>query len=147
MKNQMLKGLLTRWNDDKGYGFIKPDAYYVDVITLHGPASEQDIYIHISALKHMSRCPKVGDTIFFLIETKLDSKLNAIQAYIEGVEVNFSNGKKSHPYLGNGNSKIPISSSGVAARLLIIAVLLIGGSLTYQMLIDTGKSESIYQAP
>ncbi|NRB22685.1 MAG: cold shock domain-containing protein [Shewanella sp.] len=140
MKNQMLKGVLSHWNDDKGFGFIRPAASHADMITLHGPASELDISIHISVLKHMSRRPKVGDTIFFLIETKLDSKLNAIQAHIEGVEANTDNVQGHKPYLGNGNSKIPISSSAVIARLFIIAVLLSGGSLIYQMFTDTNTS-------
>ncbi|MPY22958.1 cold shock domain-containing protein [Shewanella psychropiezotolerans] len=146
MKTQILKGLLIRWNDDKGFGFLRPDASHVDMVTLHGPASDQEIFIHISVLKHMSRRPKVGDTIFFLIETKLDSKLNAIQAYIEGVEANTDNVKDNKPYLGNGNSKIPISSSAVIARLLIIAVLLIGGSLIYQMFTDSNTTEDVHRA-
>ncbi|BAJ00578.1 cold shock domain family protein [Shewanella violacea DSS12] len=139
MKTQMLKGILIRWNDDKGCGFIRPDASHVDMATLHGPASEQEIFIHISALKHMCRRPELGDTIFFLIETKLDSKLNAIQAYIEGVEANTANGENTKPYLGNGNSKIPISATGVITRLFIIAVVLIGASLTYQTFTDTTR--------
>ncbi|WP_077753024.1 cold-shock protein [Shewanella psychrophila] len=146
MKTQMLKGLLIRWNDDKGGGFIRPDTSHVDMATLHGPASEQEISIHISALKHMSRRPKVGDTIFFLIETKLDSKLNAIQAHIEGVTVNTDNVKENKPYLGNGNSKISISSSGVISRLFIIVLLLVGGSLTYQMFTDSNIFEGINQS-
>lgn len=145
MKTQMLKGVLIHWNDDKGCGLIRPDASHADMATLHGPASEQDISIHISVLKHMSRRPKVGDTIFFLIETKLDSKLNAIQAHIEGVKANTDDVKENKPYLGNGNSKIPISSSAVIARLLIIAVLLIGGSLIYQMFTDTNTTEDVHR--
>ena len=145
MKTQMLKGVLIRWNDDKGVGFIRPDVSHVDMITLHGPASEQEISIHISVLKHMSRRPEVGDTLFFLIETKLDSKLNAIQAHIEGVEANTDNVKGNKPYLGNGNSKIPISSVAVISRLLIIAVLLTGGSLIYQMFTDTNTTEDVHR--
>lgn len=67
------KGKLVRWIDDKGFGFIKPES---------GGA---DIFIHISALKTMSRPPVVGDLIFY--ETSLDDKgkLRAINAKIEGV--------------------------------------------------------------
>jgi cold shock CspA family protein len=67
------KGKLVRWIDDKGFGFIKPES---------GGA---DIFIHISALKTMSRSPVVGDLIFY--ETSLDDKgkLRAINAKIEGV--------------------------------------------------------------
>lgn len=67
------KGKLFRWIDEKGFGFIKPDK---------GGA---DIFIHISALKSMSRPPVVGDIIYY--ETSLDDKgkLRAINAKIEGV--------------------------------------------------------------
>lgn len=67
------KGKLLRWIDEKGFGFIKPEK---------GGA---DIFIHISALKSMSRPPVVGDIIHY--ETHLDDKgkLRAINAKIEGV--------------------------------------------------------------
>lgn len=67
------KGKLLRWIDEKGFGFIKPDT---------GGA---DIFIHISALKSMSRPPVVGDIIYY--ETSLDDKgkIRAINAKIEGV--------------------------------------------------------------
>jgi cold shock CspA family protein len=67
------KGKLVRWNEDRGFGFIKPDNDNVD------------IFIHISALKSMSRAPIVGDIIHY--ETGFDDngKTRAINAKIEGV--------------------------------------------------------------
>jgi cold shock CspA family protein len=67
------KGKLVRWNEDKGFGFIKPD---------HDNA---DIFIHISVLRGMSRAPIVGDIIHY--ETGFDDKgkARAINAKIEGV--------------------------------------------------------------
>ena len=53
----MNKGLLKSWKTDKGFGFIKSDTL------------EHDTFIHISALKHMSRKPIVGDTIYFEVAT------------------------------------------------------------------------------
>ena len=65
------KGKLVRWIDDKGFGFIKPES---------GGA---EVFIHISALKTMSRPPVVGDIILY--ETSLDDKgkLRAINAKID----------------------------------------------------------------
>ncbi|WP_426994239.1 cold shock domain-containing protein [Methylomonas sp. CM2] len=67
------KGKLVGWVEERGFGFIKPES---------GGA---DIFIHISALKSMSRSPVVGDVIYY--ETNLDDngKLRAINAKIEGV--------------------------------------------------------------
>jgi len=69
----MHKGLLKTWKTDKGFGFIKSDTL------------EHDTFIHISALKHMSRKPKVGDTICFEVATQPDGKTKAINCRIEGV--------------------------------------------------------------
>ncbi len=69
----MHKGLLKTWKTDKGFGFIKSDTL------------EHDTFIHISALKHISRKPKVGDTIYFEVATQPDGKTKAINCRIEGV--------------------------------------------------------------
>lgn len=78
MHNQIVKGTLVRWKDDKGFGFIELET---------GSESQTDVFIHVSQLRHMSRRPQEGDTIFFQIEHKPGGKLNAIEANIEGVEV------------------------------------------------------------
>lgn len=67
------KGKLIRWNDDRGFGFIKSES-------LKG-----DIFIHISALKSMSRKPRGGDIIYFDIVTDKNGKKRAENARIEGV--------------------------------------------------------------
>lgn len=67
------KGTLVRWIDDKGFGFIKPDN------------GNGDIFIHISALKGMSRSPVIGDVIHFQTSLDNNGKTRAINASIEGV--------------------------------------------------------------
>ena len=69
----MLKGKLIRWNDDKGYGFIRLES------------ESRDIFIHISALNHLSRRPVVNDIILFDIQTDNNRKPKAINARIDGV--------------------------------------------------------------
>ena len=69
-----IKGTLKRWNEDRGFGFIVSDN------------ETQDIFIHISALKNMSRRPVVGDTIYFQIQTDNTGKRQATNATIEGVQ-------------------------------------------------------------
>ncbi|NQZ54531.1 MAG: cold shock domain-containing protein [Piscirickettsiaceae bacterium] len=73
MDNNIQKGQLKRWNDSKGFGFIKP------------ASDTRDIFIHISALKGMSRRPIVGDTIYYDIQSDKDGKKRAFNARIDGV--------------------------------------------------------------
>lgn len=68
------KGTLKCWNEERGFGFIVSNI------------ETQDIFIHISALKNMSRRPVVGDTIHFQIQTDSTGKRQATNASIEGVQ-------------------------------------------------------------
>jgi len=68
------KGLLVRWNDDRGFGFIKPSS------------GGEDIFIHISALKHLHRRPVVGDVINYQANIDGNGKMKAVNANIEGVK-------------------------------------------------------------
>lgn len=70
-----IKGKLVRWNDERGFGFIKSDNM------------KSDIFIHISELKRMSRNPRVNDIIFFDVVVEKNGKNRAINAVIEGVSV------------------------------------------------------------
>jgi CspA family cold shock protein len=72
MTKRMIKGVLKTWKEDRGFGFIKPDA------------GGRDIFIHISALKEVSRRPITGDVIFYQITKDNRGKYKAINAHIEG---------------------------------------------------------------
>jgi cold shock CspA family protein len=67
------KGKLIRWIDDKGFGFIKPES------------GENDIFIHISAIRGMSRKPIIGDVIHYQIGFDNNGQVRAVNAKIEGV--------------------------------------------------------------
>jgi len=67
------QGKLKHWNENKGFGFI----------TLKNES--QDIFIHISALKKMSRRPRIGDIITFVIDIDNNGKKRAINAQIKGL--------------------------------------------------------------
>jgi cold shock CspA family protein len=84
MDNNIQKGQLKRWDDAKAFGFIKPEV------------GKSDVFIHISALKRMSRRPIVGDTVYFNIQTDKDGKKKAFNARIEGVaQVQATSSRKS----------------------------------------------------
>jgi len=67
------KGKLIRWNEDRGFGFIKSSNI------------KDDLFIHISELKKMTRGPKLNDVIYFDVTSDGSGKTKAINASIEGV--------------------------------------------------------------
>ena len=108
----MNKGLLKSWKTDKGFGFIKSDTL------------EHDTFIHISALKHMSRKPKVGDTIYFEVATQPDGKTKAVNCRIEGVaELKAPYQKHNQQPYRMAKSNFVSSFLGKVASISIIAVL------------------------
>ncbi|HEY9877257.1 MAG TPA: cold shock domain-containing protein, partial [Leptolyngbyaceae cyanobacterium] len=73
MEPVLHKGQLKTWNDDRGFGFIKPEE------------SGKDVFLHISAIKEASRRPQAGDTILYQRVVEPDGKLRAVKASIQGV--------------------------------------------------------------
>ncbi|MCL1142687.1 excalibur calcium-binding domain-containing protein [Shewanella gaetbuli] len=102
----MYKGVLTKWDDTKGYGFIQ------------SAELQKDTFIHISTLKHMSRPPKQGDFIYFDVESQA-GKMRATNARIEGVRSKSvrKSSKKSH---SNGFSKL-IRIAAVVTVIMLAA--------------------------
>lgn len=96
----MYRGQLTKWDNSKGFGFIKT------------PELKSNTFIHISTLKHMNRKPKQGDYIHFDIEQH-NGKYRAINSRIEGV-------KTIAVYEGSKNHKTRSSNK------LIYGIMLIG---------------------
>lgn len=90
--DNIFKGKLKYWNDDKGFGFIIPEN------------GNGEVFIHISALKNMSRRPMVGDVILYQVQSGNDEKRKAVTAKIEGVSFSktkkpYRNGKINHNWL------------------------------------------------
>jgi cold shock CspA family protein len=60
-------GTLTKWNDDRGFGFIKP------------AKGSSDIFVHISAFPRDGVRPRVDELISFEVEAAADGKLRAVR--------------------------------------------------------------------
>lgn len=73
MEPVLHKGQLKTWNDDRGFGFIKPEE------------GGKDVFLHISAIKAASRRPQVGDTISYQRVAEPGGKVRAAKASIQGV--------------------------------------------------------------
>ncbi len=60
-------GTLTRWNDDRGFGFITP------------PNHGADIFVHISAFPRDGVRPSVNELVSFEVEAAADGKRRAVR--------------------------------------------------------------------
>ncbi|AAN53811.1 excalibur calcium-binding domain-containing protein [Shewanella oneidensis MR-1] len=113
----MDRGVLVRWNEEKGFGFIQPEQ-----------SGARDVFIHISALKMMARKPKVGDSILYHAEVQHDGKIKAVMASIEGVAVlaasPVSKGPTRTPQT-NRATNLPHSSKGQTSFNRVISILLL----------------------
>jgi len=117
------KGKLIRWFDNKGFGFIKPEQ------------GKGDIFIHISALKGMSRKPIVGDVIHYQISVENSGKTRAVNAKIEGVSpeltltpIKESRAKKGASALAKRNSyRKPKTTNKPRKHFSILVFLIILG--------------------
>src|SRR5664279_1772903 len=106
MTRRMIKGVLKTWKEDRGFGFIKPDD------------GGKDIFIHITALKAVSRRPTTGDVIYYQIAKDNRGKYKAINAQIEGVSLVED---KAGELLKPGRSK----KITIATTLILIVIIAI----------------------
>jgi cold shock CspA family protein len=107
------KGKLIRWNEDRGLGFIKSSNI------------KDDVFIHISELKKMSRGPTLNDVIYFNVTKDGSGKTKAINASIEGVpEKSITSYRKK--------SKTNILFSYLIKFVLIFSIVLVA-YLTYPL--------------
>ena len=76
-----LSGVIKTWNEDRGFGFVKP----------HGGG--QDVFLHVAELPKGSR-PQAGETVFFHLTEGKEGKLRACDAYLQGQRPQAGNSAK-----------------------------------------------------
>ncbi len=68
-----MRGKITQWKDDKGFGFIASED------------SNETLFFHISAVKTQGRRPQVGDVVLYDSLRDSQGRLKAKDVLIEGV--------------------------------------------------------------
>jgi uncharacterized membrane protein YsdA (DUF1294 family)/cold shock CspA family protein len=68
----LYRGKLTKWNDERGFGFIQP------------VNSHQEVFLHISEIQASTRRPQVDDTIYYYAVANENGQLRAYNAFILG---------------------------------------------------------------
>jgi cold shock CspA family protein len=109
--NKINKGKLIKWDKNKGFGFI------------HLNNQKNGMFIHISALKKMSRPPIVGDIILYEIHTDNKGEKRAVNAKIEGVLSRAEKVRKN--VRKNLSAKTPPKSS-LYEKLIFVGFIIVG---------------------
>ena len=65
-------GTLTKWNDDRGFGFIAP------------ANAGADVFVHVAAFPQDGERPRIGELISFETETGHNGKVRAIRVMRPG---------------------------------------------------------------
>ena len=96
------RGMLTKWNDDRGFGFIRH-------------SETEMVFLHISSVKMMPRRPKEGDFLFYDLVVDSSGKKKAACVTIDGLQ-------KIHPATLKESKKIK-SSKFNRSYITIIVIL------------------------
>jgi cold shock CspA family protein len=101
-------GTLSKWHDDRGFGFISP---------ADGGA---DLFAHVSAFPRDGRRPTVGEIVSYEIETGTDGKTRAVKIMRPGQRRR--SGRHRHAERDTPSSRLVES---------VLAILLFGGIVGY----------------
>jgi cold shock CspA family protein len=109
-----VNGVISVWNDDKGYGFITPDN------------QTENVFFHISAVKNNSRRPQKGDRVVFESSRDERNRLKARSVLLEGQPVRRKAAATSN-YTARPRTYKPARRSLNPGLILLFAALLIIG--------------------
>jgi uncharacterized membrane protein YsdA (DUF1294 family)/cold shock CspA family protein len=79
-----VKGKITSWNDNKGFGFITP------------LAGGKQIFIHISALSNRNRRPELNEVVTYSVSSDKQGRPCAANATLAGDRLTTKEAKKSN---------------------------------------------------
>ena len=66
------KGKITKWNDEKGFGFLQPSA------------GDKEVFVHISEFSNRNRRPKLNELVTYSLATDKHGRPRAVNATLPG---------------------------------------------------------------
>jgi cold shock CspA family protein len=78
-----MRGKISHWRDDKGFGFILPED------------GTEKLFFHISSVKTRGRRPRIGDSVLYESARDSQNRLQAKAVVIEGVIDQSASGARS----------------------------------------------------
>ena len=100
------QGTLTNWNDDRGFGFIKPDG------------GGQDVFVNIKAFGRVSERPTNGAKLAFEVELGAEGKKRA--TWVEYISSGAASGQRTQA--ANRNRR-PASAASNGAPWPVLALV------------------------
>jgi len=67
-----IKGRITKWNDEKGFGFINPSS------------GNKEVFVHISEFSNRNRRPKLNEFVTYTLSTDKHGQPRAVHAKYPG---------------------------------------------------------------
>jgi uncharacterized membrane protein YsdA (DUF1294 family)/cold shock CspA family protein len=98
-------GRVTRWNDEKGFGFVTP----------HDGGARA--FLHIKAFQRSARRPVDDDLVSYATQVDAKGRLNA-------VEVRFAGQRIAAPATQRRDTPVRVPRVGVAVGFLLVALML-----------------------
>ena len=114
-------GTLIKWNDDRGFGFIRP------------AKGDSEVFVHISAFPREGGRPLVGELISFEIEDGKDGRQRAVGVMRPGQRTKAKQAPRS---LSHRPSRI----LGGAAVLSVIVIASIVGYVSFRLANDVSSA-------
>lgn len=97
------KGKLMSWNDEKGFGFITPNA------------GGKQVFVHINAFGKQSRRPEINEIVTYAISTDKQGRPCAVNATLAGARLPQKTERQ--------NATFPVIGITIFFAILIVSVL------------------------
>lgn len=129
-------GVLAKWNDDRGFGFIKPSA---------GGA---EIFVHISEFPKDGQRPRIGERVSFEVTLDASGKKKAHRLQcLDRRQRSSSTSTVHHRWRTASSHARTSSSSRFLSRLGSAAVLVVLCAIAYTQLDDYKKRRDLARQP